>query len=117
MFATLAHAVEKVKLALVDRAAAASTKDQREVDDRVERCPQLMRHIGQELRLQLVGLLGGSARGLRLGRRPREVVGTLLDALVEQRVFKRDRRLRREQSQYLDPCGRKYIRSQIVLQI
>src|SRR6266446_8211009 len=66
----LVDVLEIVRLLIVHLAEHALAQDFRETDDRVEGCPQLVRHVREELRLVAVG-------GLELALRRHELRGAL----------------------------------------
>ncbi len=89
--------VEVLRLLLVDLAEHPFAQHLREADDRVQRRPQLVRHVGQELRLVLAGRLELPVEALELVvhpvhvRRQRAELVAVRDVHVPREVARRDR--------------------------
>ena len=88
--------VEVLRLLLVDVAEQPLAQHLREADDRVQRRPQLVRHVGEELRLVPARRLELTALLVELAERGGELPGPLLDLLLEAR---------RRTPRAAPPCG------------
>ena len=75
--------VEVFGLLLVDLAEELLAQHLREAADRVQRGPQLVRHVGQELRLVAARGLELAALLVQLRQRTGQLAGSLLDLLLE----------------------------------
>ena len=71
--------VEVLLLLLVDRAEHPLPQHLRETDDRVQRRPQLVGHVGQEVTLVLAGDLELAALPRKLRQRPLQLLRAFLD--------------------------------------
>ena len=78
--------LEVLRLLLVELAEELLAEHLREADDRVQRRPQLVRHVGQELRLVPARRLELAALLVQLGECRLELAGPLLDLLLEARI-------------------------------